>query len=61
MTSMKDWIASEPVVRVVDPTLIVSDVTKFLQFDLERVSYEAIDDIESTFRIASLSKKPGEQ
>lgn len=61
MTSMKDWIASEPVVRIVDPTLIVSDVTKFLQFDLERVSYEAIDDIQSTFKISSLSKKPGEQ
>ena len=30
MKSMQKWIASEPAIRIVDPTLIVSDVTKFL-------------------------------
>ena len=40
MKSMKKWISQEPVVRVVDPTLIVSDVTKFVEFDLQTSTYE---------------------
>ena len=38
--SMKGWISQEPVIRVVDPTLIVSDVTKFMNFNLETVTYD---------------------
>ena len=39
MTSMKKWISQEPVVRVVDPTLIVSDITKFIEFNLDSTTY----------------------
>ena len=51
MTSMKGWISQEPVVRVVDPTLVVSDVTKFIDFDLHTVTYEEIDNIRKNFSI----------
>jgi protein arginine N-methyltransferase 1 len=34
MASMKKWISHEPVIRAVDPALIVSKVTKLLTFNL---------------------------
>lgn len=38
-------------VRVVDPTLIVSDVTKFLEFNIETVTYDEMDNIRKSFNI----------
>jgi hypothetical protein len=49
MVSMKKWISHEPIIRVVDPALIVSKVTKLLTFDLHTVSYEAIIKIDLVF------------
>jgi type I protein arginine methyltransferase len=40
MKSMKKWISHEPLIRVVDPALIVSKVAKVLTFNLEEVAYE---------------------
>ena len=40
MTSMKRWISHEPIIRVMDPSLVVSKVVKVLTFDLHKVSYE---------------------
>jgi hypothetical protein len=40
MSSMKKWISQEPVIRRVDPALIVSEITKFIQFNIYKVSYE---------------------
>lgn len=51
MSSMKSWISQEPVVRVVDPTLLVSEVTRFIQFNLYDVTYEEIDKFTRTFTV----------
>lgn len=40
MASMKQWISHEPIIRVVDPAMIVSKATKFITFDLEKISYD---------------------
>lgn len=40
MSSMKNWISHEPMVRLVDPSLIVSETAKFIDFDTKTVSYE---------------------
>jgi hypothetical protein len=39
MKSMKEWISHEPLVKIVDPTLMVSEIVKFLTFDLKTVKY----------------------
>lgn len=49
MFSMKKWISHEPIVRTVDPSLIVSAVTKILTFDLRNVPYEGIIKIDRVF------------
>lgn len=38
-------------VRFVDPSLIVSEATKFLDFDIRTVSYEEIDNIRAKVNI----------
>ena len=40
MKTMKKWISHEPIVKVVDPSLIVSEIIKFIEFDLETITYE---------------------
>ena len=40
MNTMKNWISHEPIVRTVDPGLIVSEATKFIDFDLLNTTYE---------------------
>ena len=42
MTAMKQWISHEPLIRIVDPSLIVSKVAKGITFDLKTVSYEQV-------------------
>ena len=51
MKSMKKWISQEPVVRVVDPTLIISDITKFVEFNLDTTTYEEMDNVRKAFSI----------
>lgn len=46
MKSMKKWISHEPIIRVVDPTLIVSRVTKILTFNLQTISFNEIINID---------------
>ena len=38
MNSMKRWISQEPVIAIVDPTLIVSDPTTVLSFNIYDVT-----------------------
>ena len=54
MTSMKKWISHEPMIRVVDQSLICSNVAKMLTFDLESVSYEEIIKIDRIFELELL-------
>ena len=49
MISMKKWISHEPIVRTVDPALIVSSVTKILNFDLHNSTYQGIIKIDRVF------------
>lgn len=51
MSSMKKWISQEPVTRVVDPTLIVSEINKFAHFNLHEVTYEEIDNFSKNIGI----------
>ena len=51
MVSMKKWISHEPIIRVVDPNLIVSKVTRLLTFDIEKVTYEEIIKINKVVQI----------
>ena len=51
MESMRKWISHEPVIRVVDPSLIVSKVTKLFTFDLESVSYDEVIKVDKTIQI----------
>lgn len=46
MKSMQKWISHEPIVKIVDPSLIVSEIKKFIEFDLMTVQYEEIDEIQ---------------
>ena len=55
MTSMKQWISHEPMIRVVDPNLIVTKVAKILTFDLQEISYEEIIKIDRIFELQLLS------
>lgn len=48
MASMKQWISHEPIIRVVDPAMIVSKATKFITFDLEKISYDEIIKLEKS-------------
>lgn len=54
MTSMKKWISHEPMIRVVDPTLIVSKVAKIMTLDLQTVSYEEIVKIDKVLELEIL-------
>jgi hypothetical protein len=54
MKSMKQWISHEPVIRVVDPTLVVTRVAKMLTFDLQTISYEDIIKIDRIFELELL-------
>ena len=51
MASMKKWISHEPIIRVVDPELIVTKVAKIMTFDLQSVSYEEIIKIDRIFEL----------
>lgn len=59
MTSMKKWISHEPIIRVVDPTLIVSKVSKIFTFNLQTVSYEEAVKIDRVFELEVLGKCKG--
>lgn len=49
MKSMKKWIAHEPLIRAVDPALIVSKVAKIMTFNIEEIKLEEIKVIEKRF------------
>ncbi len=42
MTSMQKRISEEPMIKIVDPSLIVSEIFKFLEFDLNSIPYEQV-------------------
>jgi hypothetical protein len=46
MKSMKKWIYHEPLIRTVDPSLIVSKPAKIITFKLEEVTIEEIKKID---------------
>jgi hypothetical protein len=52
---MKQWISHEPIIRVVDQSLIVSNVAKMLTFNLQKVSYEEIIKIDRIFELELLN------
>jgi hypothetical protein len=56
---MKKWISHEPIIRVVDPTLIVSKVSKIFTFNLQTVSYEEAVKIDRVFELEVLDKSKG--
>lgn len=56
MTSIKKWISQEPIIRVIDPTLIVSKVARILNFNLHKVTYQEIIKIDRVFEIDLLSQ-----
>ena len=43
MTCMKKSISLEPIIKIVDPSLLVSEINKFLEFDLYTVSYKEVE------------------
>lgn len=45
MKSMQKWISHEPIIKIVDPSLIVSEIKKFMEFDLISIKYEEISEI----------------
>lgn len=49
MGSMKKWISHEPIIRMVDPSLIVSNTAKLVTFNLNTASYESIIKIDRVF------------
>jgi protein arginine N-methyltransferase 1 len=49
MGSMKKWISHEPLIRIVDPEMIVSKVTKLLTFNLQTISYSEAIKIDRVF------------
>lgn len=49
MGSMKKWISHEPIIRMIDPSLIVSNAAKLLTFDLKTASYESIIKVDKVF------------
>jgi len=49
MKSMKKWIYHEPLIRTVDPSLIVSKPAKIVSFKLEEVTMEEIKKIDRQF------------
>ena len=51
MTAMKQWISHEPLIRMVDPSLIVSKVAKVITFDLKTVTYEQALQVNRSFEI----------
>jgi len=56
MTSMKKWISHEPMIRIVDPTLIVSKVAKIMTLDLQTVSYQEIVKIDKVLELEILGQ-----
>lgn len=54
MKSMKKWIANEPLIRAVDPALIVSKVANIMAFNLDEIKIEEIKSIEKTFEVELL-------
>lgn len=56
MTSMKKWISQEPLIRIVDPSLIVSKVSKLFTFNLQTVTYEEIIKIDRVFEAEFLNE-----
>ena len=51
MSSMKNWICNEPIIRVMDPSLLVSDISKFLTLNLEETDYSQIESFHSKFNL----------
>lgn len=49
MKSMKKWISHEPLIRVVDPALIVSKVSSVMSFDLKNTQIEHVKQIDDSF------------
>lgn len=56
MTTMKKWISHEPIIRIVDPTLIVSKVAKVITFDLSKDKYQDIIAIDRAIEIDFLGE-----
>ena len=56
MKSMKPWISNEPIIKVVDPSMVVSKIAKILNFNLEKVKYEEMIKIDRVFEFEDLEK-----
>ena len=53
---MKKWVQQEPSIKIVDPTLIITQVSKLFQFNLYSVGYEEIDEITKNITLKHLTK-----
>ena len=40
MANMKQWVTHEPIIKGVDPAIVVSSVATIKSFDLYEVSYQ---------------------
>jgi hypothetical protein len=43
MSCIKDWVLTEPIVDLVDPSVVVTDTFKLREFGLEHLKQEDID------------------
>lgn len=41
-------------IKIVDPSLIVSEIYKFLEFDLYKVTYQEVEEIQKEFCVKVL-------
>ncbi len=41
-------------IKIIDPSLIVSEIHKFLEFDLNTVTYQQIEEIQTEFSVKVL-------
>lgn len=54
MKTIKKWVYHQPLIRTVDPAMIVSKATKAFTFDLSKVTYQEVVNIDKIFEIQLL-------
>lgn len=54
MKSMKKWISHEPIIRMIDPSLVVSSIAKIISFNLQTVTYDEVIAFQKTFSLEIL-------
>lgn len=57
MKEMKKWVQEEPCIKMVDPTLVISEIGKLLEFNLYQVGYQEIDELSRTITLKHLNSQ----